>query len=84
MRDTDDLAGLIVSLRQRLARSLASDLAKLRAEHGAARVTEALAIAKQIELRNSLSIGGTRRRQRDARQDTRDTQSAFQRNRLWR
>jgi hypothetical protein len=55
MRSTDDLAGLIVSIRQRYARSLASDLARLRAKHGAARVTEALTIARQIELRNSVS-----------------------------
>jgi hypothetical protein len=84
MPNVDDLAGLIVSLRQRLARSLASDLAKLRAQHGGRRVEEALAIARQIELRNSMSISGERRRRHDVRADERSTQAIFQRSKLWR
>ncbi|MGA8652781.1 MAG: hypothetical protein WB677_19585 [Xanthobacteraceae bacterium] len=84
MRNTDSLADYIVSIRQRYARSLASDLARLRAEYGGRRVQEALQIARQIELRHSMSISGSRRRQHDARQDEHTTQAAFQRNKLWR
>jgi hypothetical protein len=84
MRNVDNLADLILSIRQRYARSLASDLNRLRVEHGDRRVTEALQIAKQIELRNSMSISGSRRRQHDARQDERNAQAVFERNKLWR
>lgn len=70
------LADKVSAIQQTHARALRADLLRLETRYGTRAVTEAMAFAKQRELRATLSIGGQRQRQHARGEDAREAAEA--------
>jgi hypothetical protein len=79
MASIDDLAALIAQHRATLERGFQSELVKLKVTYGNHAIEQALALARQAELRERVSISGQRRRHQRDIAAARRTQQLFQR-----
>ena len=72
-----EISNLIATMRSKHAAALAADLTRLRTQYGSVAIDQADALAKQRDLRQSLSISGQRVRQRQLRESDRLAAEVF-------
>jgi hypothetical protein len=77
MTTLNDLVAFISSRRAVHDRAFESDVARLRVKYGNGTVDEALAMSRQGERRDALSISGARRRRREEHANARRLQNLF-------